>query len=252
MSTYGVPQVVTTDDITDRIGIRTLTLAVNWQAGENLSQAQVDAATPATPEVPGGLLLIGKQTRNMGGFFRTSWTFEGINGDGKSVTFQDRLHTYDYGFEPGFSQVSVQLNSKFQKIADAFGGTWDPEGGMVVWTENLGAATTGSGTTKNAASTATTNPMFGMQDWFRMEGNYRVRYAAKTLPPSLFNIVGFIADPPSMPGTPPALKDGRNWLYAPPQWKKRGYVYDITEIYWLSGPGGWPAPLYDYATWSKL
>ena len=65
---YGTPGIHIEDDVTDRIGIRTLVLAQMWQASTwPLSMAELDAETPAAPEVPGGLLLMGRQTRRFGG-----------------------------------------------------------------------------------------------------------------------------------------------------------------------------------------
>lgn len=85
--------------------------------------------------------------------------------------------------------------------------------------------------------------MFGVEDYFRMEGSYRFRYAEMQLPASLLNGVGFIAT--NLPGQPPNFDvDRRNWLKLPPTWRRRGSVFEINEVYWLSGPGGWPEPVY--------
>ena len=35
-----------------------------------------------------------------------------------------------------------------------------------------------------------------------------------------------------------------NWLFVPPPFRQKGTIKDITEMYWLSGPGGWPKPVY--------
>ena len=84
--------------------------------------------------------------------------------------------------------------------------------------------------------------MYGIQAFFEMDGVYRYRYAAISLPGNLEEGVGFIAR--NLPGKPPALKDGRNWLKAPTAYELKGYVFDIVEYYWLSRRGGWPEPVY--------
>ena len=48
-------------------------------------------------------------------------------------------------------------------------------------------------------------------------------------------------------GEPPPTSVDRNWLFVPPPFRQRGVIKDITEIYWLSGPGGWPKPVYGTA-----
>ncbi|GEM_PF-5063655 len=248
---YGTPIVTRADDQTDRIGVRTLLLQQTWEASRSdLSQAEIDAEKPGIPAVPGGVLLIGEQTRPFGGSYKTLWTFEGINGDGKSVTFKDRTNSLDYGFEPGMAQVSIKLLSKFQALLTKYGGFLDPDSGNVIWPPTLPTGNTSSSGLSAARQDATkTNPMFGIEDWFRLDGTYRFRYAATQMSNSLFDGVEFISH--SLPGQPPHF-EGRNWLKAAPLVRRRGTIFDITEYYWLSGPGGWPSPIYDFEVWSSL
>jgi hypothetical protein len=84
--------------------------------------------------------------------------------------------------------------------------------------------------------------MFGVQDWFRMEGTYRFRYASNDVPD--FSRAGTIIQTADLPGKPPTTIGDRNWLFVPPPYRRRGVILDITEMYWLSGPGGWPLPIY--------
>ena len=239
---YGKPRAVRLNDVTDLIGIRTLVLSLLWQPSRpDLSDAEIDAEQPGAPEVSGGVLLVGSQTRQSEGALRTNWTFQGINGDGKSVTFRDRSNSLDYGFEPGFAQVSIQRHPKFQTLLKDYEGYPDNDGQHVLWPATL-ENTDGWGGLSAGLNTAT-NPMFGVNEFFQMEGTYRYRYAALTLPDKVLASSGsiIVAGPP---GEPPPLIDGRNWLMLPIQYHRRGPVFDITEQYWLSGRGGWPAPVY--------
>ena len=251
---YGKPQLLIDSDSSDKIGIRTLIASMMWQPSqEGLSLAEIDAQRPGVPSVSGGVLLVGNETRRNGGAYKTSWTFEGIDGDGKSVTFKDRSNSLDYSFEPGLSQVSLQLwmgkgggdDTALQDLLTRYQGSFDPDNGQIIWPATLAA---GSNTGVNglagpgASQAGQTNPMFGIQDFFRMEGTYRFRYAALTISADLYKGAGLVAG--QLPGKPPAVADGRNWLKVPPTWRRRGLVFDITEEYWLSGIGGWPAPIY--------
>lgn len=240
---YGSTNVHTVRDSTDLIGIRTLILRQFWQvAGSNPSQGELDAAKPAPPGVPGGIMLMGEQTMKERGRYFTLWTYQGINGDGDGVTFKDRDSSIDYGFDPGFSQVPIQLHRDFYAMKEKFKGYPSNDGSSVIWEPEIAAKQGGIGTSKSGKTGKGTNPMFGIQAFFEMEGIYRFRYAARTLPGSLLDDVGFIAD--SLPGNPPVPKENRNWLCAPPGYQRKGVVYDITEFYWLSRRGGWPEPLY--------
>jgi hypothetical protein len=240
---YGTPKWDVGDDSTDRIGIRTLTISKFWQAsqwGPNTVDPQLDKNFPSPPPVSAGVVLIGQQTRRNGGGFRTFWTFEGVNGDGRSVTFKGRTNSLDFLFDPGFSQVSIQLLPNFAALLAQYGG--QVTGDSVLWPPTVpsGQSTT-PGFNMDQSGSGKTNPMFGQQDWLRLEGTYSFRYASFT-PPTNAN-VGTILNG-NLPGVTPEAPGGRNWLMAPTPWKRRGPVYDITEIYWLSGPGGWPTPIY--------
>ena len=242
MSLYGAPtwQIVT--DITDRIGIRTFGVSKMWQPKvwlPNTLDPQLDANFPSPPPVSGGVLLVGQSTTKEGGALKTTWVFEGINGDGKSVTFKGRSNSLDYNFDPGFSQVDIRLLPNFQTILAQYGGSISD--GNVVWPATIPASATGLGGFQKQNNAGQTNPMFGVEDYLRLEGTYSFRYAS--FGPAANSGVGVILESGSLPGNAPSIGD-RNWLQAPSPWKRRGPVYDITEVYWLSGPGGWPKPVY--------
>ncbi len=239
---YGIPPIRIEDDSTDLIGIRTLVLSQLWQPSRwPLTDAEYDAEKPGIPAVEGGMILIGNQTRPINGALRTSWTFEGISGDGKSVTFKDRANTIDYGFDPGFAQVDIKLHPDYQKLKDTYGGSED--GSQVNWPPTISSGNSGATGLGGALDSSgdMTNPMFGVQDFLRLEGTYRCRYASLTLSDAESGIGRIFEN--NLPGIAPVFP-GRNWLKAPSPYQRRGPVFDITEIYWLSGPGGWPDPVY--------
>ncbi len=240
---YGQPNIHMVRDVTDIIGIRTLVLRKYWQINTTSpSQSEIDAAKPAAPAVPGGLSIMGEQTMKERGRYSTLWTYQGINGDGKSVTFKDRSNSIDFGFDPGFSQVPIQMHADFEELAKKYGGYPSNDGTTVVWPQELGGGGPGVGLKKEGAGTGGTNPMYGIQAFFEMEGVYRYRYAEKSITKDLQAGVGFISE--TLPGKPPRLTDGRDWLKAPTAYQRKGFIYDITEFYWLSRRGGWPKPVY--------
>jgi hypothetical protein len=212
------------------------------------NQFELDSQKPSPPPVPGGVLLMGEQTLKERGRFATIWTFQGINGDGKGVTFKDRSSSIDYGFDPGFAQVAIQAHRDFLKMMERFQGFPSNDGTTVIWPPELEdqAGSSGSGLSLGKRKESTLNPVYGIQSHFEMEGIYRHRYAERRVPAHLFRGVGFIAD--KLPGEAPDLKDlggeTRNWLKAPPSYSRKGVVFDITEYYWLSRRGGWPEPVY--------
>lgn len=241
---YGSTNLHAVRDVTDLIGIRTLILRLYWAStATNPSQDELDGMKPRIPSVPGGLMLMGEQTMKERGRYSTMWTFQGVNGDGKSVTFKQRGKSIDYGFEPGFSQVPIQVHADFSAMRKYYQGDTSNDGTTVIWPPELVLkTTTGSVLTLKPGQKNPLNPMYGIQAFFEMDGVYRYRYAERDLPKTIQDGVGFIAD--EVPGITPVLKDGRNWLKAPTSYQRKGNIFDITEYYWLSRRGGWPEPVY--------
>jgi len=240
---YGTSNVHQVRDVTDIIGIRTLILRKFWPAtSESPSISDLEAMKPPIPAVPGGLSLMGEQVMKEKGRYASLWTFQGVNGDGRSVTFKTRGNSIDYGFDPGFSQVPIQMHRDFVKMKDRFGGYPSNDGTTVIWPPELTETGGSSPLNTGPQQPAQTNPVYGIQAYFEMDGVYRYRYAEKTLPRDLQNGVGFIANKP--PGEPGELTEGRNWLKAPTAFQRKGFIFDITEYYWLSRRGGWPEPVY--------
>ncbi len=261
---YGTPALTIDDDQTDRIGIRTLILSRMWQPSHwPMGDAELQQEKPATPELGGGMLLIGDQTRRQGGALRTSWTFEGIHGDGKSVTFKDREHSNDFAFSPGFEATDIRKHPLIQKLLDNYGGVVDPASQEIIWPLTISSGGSGGGglTTNTDDSqgggTVTSlglgawqskgsekrNPMFGRNEFFQITGTYTFRYAAFN-PPTDSGVNRIHRG--GLPGQPPKVAKC-DWLKAPSPFRRRGVVCDITEIYWLSGPGGWPVPIHQLA-----
>ena len=121
---------------------------------------------------------------------------------------------------------------------------WTNADGTVQWAQYLGKNTASrNGLAGGDGNGTVINPLYGTKGFFQMEGTYTYRYAEFDLPGNLYDDVGEPRDSVELPGDVPFFK-GRNWLKIPPRYRRRGPVFDITEHYWLSGPGGWAAPIY--------
>ncbi|EDY16677.1 hypothetical protein CfE428DRAFT_5790 [Chthoniobacter flavus Ellin428] len=153
------------------------------------------------------------------------------------MTFKGRTNSPDYSFEPGFAQVSLIKHPNWQALKKAWNG--QVLDGQVFFPEFVSSNGSSSGAIKGTSAGAT-NPLFGHTDFLRMEGTYSFRYLAFDNG-SAAQGEGKIAT--SLPGRPPTFAD-RNWLKAPTVWRHVGPVYEITEVYWLSGIGGWPPQIY--------
>ena len=235
------------DAQTDLVGIRTIVRQQTWVASRSgMSQEELDAEEPAPPAMPGGMMLVGAQTRRRGGGLVTAWTWRGVRGDGKSVTFKERHNSFDSRFDPGFEQVPIQHHPDFISLRDDYGGFVD--GNDVIWSPTLASGSSGvrglGGA--NATGSEELNPMFGRQDYFSLTGTYTHRYVSFTLDQAAERIrqIHSTGQLPGRLARTLRLPTGLNWLKAPSQFIDLGFVYEVVETYWLSPEGGWPEVLY--------
>ena len=235
----GEPRVLVHHDSADLVGLWTLVLKQLWAPGEG---EDYDSAKPGVPGASGGLNLVGDQTVREGGAYRTYWTFRGVRGDGKGVTFKDRAASYDSEFKPGFAQVDIKLLPNIQKLMDKYGGYIDPGSGEIEFPPTIPNDNAG-GLVVNPNS-GDPNPMYGYKDWLRMEGIYTHRYLSFTTPSQ--KAVGSIIETADLPGKrkPKDIDDDRDWLVAPIPFIDHGVVCEVVETFWLSGQGGWPRAIY--------
>jgi hypothetical protein len=246
MPIYGNPIIKIDGDQTDRVGIRTLTLSQMWQPSSgDLSLPDLDGEEPAAPAVPGGLLLVGRQRKPQAGGFRTYWQFEGVNGNGKDVTFKTRGQSYDYGFDGGMQTVSAIKNPNIGTLLNQFGGQPLPDG-TLFWPQFLPSQAASGPRVPDNSNSQQINPLFGFDSYYVIDGTWSYRYVSFTGREAPLDSVGFAVGTSALPGTVPTGIDasGRNWLVCAPRITRRGPVLDIVESYWLSEPGGWRKPIY--------
>ncbi len=254
---YGTPSLTIEDDQTDIVGLRHLLVSRMWQPSRwPMSLEELDAEAPEEPGSGGGMSLIGTQRRRQGGVLRSFWLYEGINGDGKTVTFKTRGNSPHYGFDPGFSERPIQLHPKIDDLLDKYEGQVIDN--QIIWPLNLGddgAGTSGlsrgnewqhvTGNDRvGAAAASDVNPMFGRDSYLAFQGGtyfYRYMVANESEIPNIF---GKIYGSGSLPGAAPRF-GSRNWLGAGAQFLRRGPVaIEVVENYQLSDDGGWPKQIY--------
>lgn len=235
----GDPDFVIEDDRTDRVGLVSLSLSKVWAPESTSSIEAIRASKPAPPEVGALMELVAAITRPDGGAMKTQWWFEGVDGDAKGPIFRTRLTSRDSEFSPGFSQVDIGLHPKLQELIDAYEG--QVVDGEIYFPPTIERGSK-SPLAKGGAGQQSSSPVALVRDFLRMEGTYSHRYMSLDIS-GIQNGVGTIFEG-GLPGSPPPLTDGRNWLKAPTAYQRRGLVFEILESYWLSGPGGWPRPIY--------
>jgi hypothetical protein len=243
---YGTPEIYVEDDQTDQVGVRTLVLSLMWEASRwPMTIEELDAEEPEPPEVPGGMWLVGRQRRPNGGVMRTVWTFDGVNGNGKDVTFKTRGNSPHYGFDPGFAQLPIQVHPKINQWIDEFGGLVADD--KIFWPRLINSTSLGgggAGLNGRGAAQQKPNPLFGHDSYFGFQGGtYWYRYMVRS-ETEIPDILGKRFSSAALPGGAPRYA-GRDWLGAGAPFQRRGpAAVEVMELYWLSEEGGWPKVIY--------
>lgn len=80
----------------------------------------------------------------------------------------------------------------------------------------------------------------GVRGYLSPGAIWRKCYVSTTQPSDISQL-GKIDSPE---GSPPAIRDGANWLYAGLTWEQRGRVYTVKKEWQLSGRQGWNTAIY--------
>jgi hypothetical protein len=86
--------------------------------------------------------------------------------------------------------------------------------------------------------------MYGVESWLVAGAIYRVTFAAKTVPSSIFYGIGTTQTPPQIGKFHMPALGKRNWLKLAPKVRLRGNSIEITLEFMLSGPLGWFSEVY--------
>lgn len=180
-----------------------------------------------------GLIEVGRSWTDIeGAGLQVDVEYEGVVGNP-----EDKESTYDY--DSSFKEETLLAHPLWHKIKEFYKGRYDKEEKRIEFDEFLSTGTTGLG--GNPDGTGRKNPMFGLETFLSLASVFRHTYLRTVVPPSIFNEIGTIKD--SLPGGFPT-PTGRDWIVMPPKISQRGGVYQITEEWMLSQPGGWPANVY--------
>lgn len=167
--------------------------------------------------------------------------YEGVIGDP-----EDKEDTYDY--DSSFKEETLLAHPEWRLLKNVFKGRYDKEEKKIEFPEFLKSNERGLGSSTFVGPPAPgdqpkgiKNPMYGLETFLSLSSVFRHTYVRSEVSASLFNRIGSIRE--SLPGGFPT-PSGRNWIVMPPKISQRGSVYQITEEYMLSQPGGWPEKVY--------
>jgi len=179
----------------------------------------------------------------------TSRSFRQTENGGYEITFTcegseepptDEQKTFE--LEASMAEESIKTHPKFEDLKKQYG--WDEA--LNTFAEFLPDGATGGGLSggNGGGSQRKKSKMYGVESWLVAGAMYRVTYASKTVPTSIFYGIGTVQTPLQIGKFNLPNLGQRNWLKLAPKVRMRGNTIEITLEYMLSGPLGWYTEIY--------
>lgn len=171
-----------------------------------------------------------------------SYTFEGV------LKFRDERYV-QFDLEFTMMQEPIETHPNFAALDSAF-GPYNPINRE--WPRVMSGSSASQGLTGGVTGALgpTTNPMYGVTNYFSPGAIYRLTFTDVDVDPDFMNDIGTIVTPPKISEafsefqTWVTSSTGRNWLKMSPRISQRGSSLQIQEEYMLSGPRGWDPNVY--------
>jgi hypothetical protein len=198
--------------------------------------ATLGEAISYTPDLGVGLPVVSRSFRQSeDGGYEVTLTCEGSDDP------TDDQKTFE--IDASMAEEAIKTHPKFEDLKKSFG--WDES--LNTFSEYLPGDTSTGGLASGSqnGSTRKKSKLYGVESWLVAGALYRVTYASKTVPQSIFYGIGTVQTPPSIGKFNLPSLGKRNWLKLAPKVRMRGNSIEITLEYMLSGPLGWFSEIYN-------
>ena len=198
--------------------------------------ATLSEAISYTPKLDVGLPIVSRSFRQSeDGGYEVTLTCEGSDDNPT-----DEQKTFEV--DASMAEEAIKTHPKFEDLKKQFG--WDES--LNTFSEYLPSDTSSGGLAGGSqnGSARKKSKMYGVESWLVAGAIYRVTYASKTVPQSIFTGIGTVQTPPSIGKFNLPNLGKRNWLKLAPKVRMRGNSIEIALEYMLSGPLGWFTEIY--------
>jgi hypothetical protein len=173
-------------------------------------------------------------THAPGGVFEVDVTFEGHGG-------KEPSDAPTYSCKASFQEEALESHPQIEYLIKKFNGRMNPETMVVTFPATLkGSAGENALAGQDGIPGETKNPMAGVKGYMVPSIVWEKKYVSKNMPS--FAMVGRVISKP--PGGAPSVPNRSVWLVMPPDFTRRGTVYEITEA-WQLLPEGTPPEVYN-------
>jgi len=198
--------------------------------------ATLSEAISYTPNLDVGLPVVSRSFRQSeDGGYEVTLTCEGADDP------TDEQKTFE--IDASMAEEAIKTHPKFEDLKKQFG--WDES--LSTFSEYLPGDTSSGGLSGGSqnGSARKKSKMYGVESWLVAGAIYRVTYASKTVPSSIFFGIGTVQPPPQIGKFNIPNLGKRNWLKLAPKVRMRGNSIEIALEYMLSGPLGWFTEVYN-------
>ena len=198
--------------------------------------ATLSEAISYVPKLDVGLPIVSRTFRQSeDGGYEVTLTCEGSDDNPT-----DEQKTFEV--DASMAEEAIKTHPKFEDLKKQFG--WDES--LNTFSEYLPSDTLSGGLSGGSqnGSARKKSKMYGVESWLVAGAIYRVTYASKTVPQSIFTGIGTVQTPPSIGKFNLPNLGKRNWLKLAPKVRMRGNSIEIALEYMLSGPLGWFTEIY--------
>jgi hypothetical protein len=215
----------------DKVGICSITVPFHV--------ATLGEAISYTPSIDGVTLPVVSRSfrQSEEGGYEVTLTCEGAD--------EPKEDQKTFEIDASMAEEAIKTHPNFEALKKTFG--WDESLGS--FSEYLPGDTSSGGLASGSQSGSTRkkSKMYGVESWLVAGAMYRVSYASKTVPSSIFQGIGTVQTPPQIGKFNLPNLGKRNWLKLAPKVRMRGNSIEITLEYMLSGPLGWFTEVYSVA-----
>lgn len=212
----------------DRTGISTFSVPWFVDAADFASLANFEP-----PDPPLGLPIVNRSAeQETDGTWKLMITYEG-------VAIGDQLVDETFDLDYSSAEDPIETFSQILALRAKYKGALDDQN-HVIWAPQIA----------DKSGNKVRNPMYGVETYLNPGAIWRRTRALRDFDATALSALGKIDEPQggvankNYQANPPQIQDGRNWLKRALKATWRGNIWQFSEEWMLSGPGGWVPDIY--------
>jgi len=184
--------------------------------------------------------------------FQVGIRYEGVS---QGEPNEERMKP-SWTLEGSESEERIETHPKLAELREKYGGYIDESANLVFPVELPEKLKKEFGFTPDTPAEDLRNPLFGQKTYPLFQAVYTLTYIKTRFDGRILENIGKVYKSPpginlggrlnfNQPPPDNMTLEGRDWIMKSPTIRGRGNVIEISEMYWLSPPGGWNKTLHE-------